>query len=752
VPERLDYFARSLDEAPRHQWQKLEDHLKAVALKAAASADHFGSREWGYWAGLWHDLGKYLPQFQSKLLGKRIAVEHSGAGAALAQRHDKDMGTLLAFVIAGHHTGLANLITSGHNQPTPLAERLKANESILGEILTRAPVDITSYELPKLPQFLQVGQLAQKQDVARWRRHHEFWIRFLFSAVVDADRLDAQEFTEPDVARSRGRFSPVADLRKSLDEYIDRKMRGLSQTARESPVNLVRAQVLQACRENALCQPGIFALTVPTGGGKTLSAMSFALRHSQVNNLRRVIVVIPYTSIIEQNAEEYRKALGVENVVEHHSNLDPVEATARAGEEITLRHHLASENWDAPIIVTTSVQFLETLFSNRPSRCRKLHNVAKSVVILDEVQTLPPGFLLSIVESLNELVDHYGCTVVLSTATPPALTAREGFEVGLRSVTEIVPNPAAMAKQLQRVEFRWPSVDEEVESWPSLAAKLRYHHQVLVVVHRRADARELAEEVQKCHGSDGLYHLSALMCPAHRSEVLATIREKLAAGAPCRVISTQLVEAGVDVDFPVVYRALGGFDSIVQAAGRCNREGKLAVGMVKIFRASSPPPRGTPRRAIEVTEALLRDAGGTLDPDDPVLFDRYFRMLYIGENQDVKGIQALRQEFNFAAVGHEFQIIEDGFAQPVIVPYGGAEERLQVLRRKGPSTQRLRSLQPFIVNIYPNAFEKLQSAGALDEVQEGICTLTPVFRTQYDSTFGFLVGDEPTGDPDMLVV
>jgi CRISPR-associated endonuclease/helicase Cas3 len=746
VPE-LKFYAHSLEDEPPTKWQGLEEHLLNVARRAAQFARHFDSESWGYCAGLWHDLGKYQAEFQQKLLGSQISVEHSGVGAALAVKKNEELGIPLAFVIAGHHAGLANYAASDPGLPAPLRERVNKNASTMEGTCPIAPGEIVGCSVPALPRFLQASPALRREHLSR---RSEFWIRFLFSALVDADRLDTEAFCEPDNAGLRSRFGNISALRERLDSFIDNKVRCLPDVEKTQPVNLARAEILRACRGAAAQSPGVFSLTAPTGGGKTLSAMSFALGHAEKHHLRRVIVVIPYTSIIEQNADVYRQALGAGNIVEHHSNLDSDEMKSRHGEELTRRHELACENWDAPVIVTTSVQFFESLFSNHPSRCRKVHNIARSVIILDEVQSLPPGFLLSVVEALNELATHYGCSIVLSTATPPALAARERFEAGLAGIRGIVANSKELGERLKRVEYAWPSEGAPSMTWQQLAERMIESHQVLAVVHKRDDARNLARELQAIAPDERVWHLSALMCAAHRSEALAQIRGSLRRGAACRVVSTQLVEAGVDVDFPVVYRALGGLDSIVQAAGRCNREGHLEKGHVVVFRATTSPPRGTPRRAMEVTETLLREAGGRLDPSDPQLFEKYFRMLYFVENQDVKGIQTLRQEFNFASVGREFKLIEDGFTKSVVVPYGEAERHLRDLRR-ALTREALRRLQPFVVNIYPDAFARFSEAGALEEVIDGIFVLSKPYENLYDRTFGLTTGDEPQASPAALI-
>lgn len=749
----MRFYAHSNELKPEY-WQELEIHLLNVASRAGKFAQTFHSHDWGYLSGLWHDLGKYQTEFQNRLKGSQVAVEHSGAGAALAFQKNREHGLPLAFVIAGHHAGLTNLTSSETGLSSPLRERLKNHdEESLQRFFPHIPPSILDQELPAaLPAFLTRALESPQISQGDFLRSSEFWTRFLFSALVDADWLDTEEFLEPTRAALRGGFTPISTLRKQLDHFIDDIVLGIAESEKDTSVNRARAHVLASCRAAAIRSPGTFSLTVPTGGGKTLSAMSFALRHAEENVLNRVIVVIPYTSIIEQNAGVYRRALGTENVVEHHSSLDILQAKTEHGIEVTRRHELASENWDAPVIVTTSVQFFESLFSNRSSRCRKLHNIARSVIVLDEVQTIPPAFLLSILDGLNELVNHYGCSVVLSTATPPALAAREHFEYGLREIYSIIDDPSRLATNLNRADYIWPSLEDPPADWSTLATELVQHQQVLVVVHKRADARTLAQMLREIASEEPVFHLSALMCPAHRSVVLERVRSNLERGMPCRLISTQLVEAGVDIDFPVVYRALGGLDGIVQAAGRCNREGNLEQGRMIVFLAPTPPPAGTPRRGLEITASLLRENGGQLDPDDPALFERYFRMLYLGENQDRRDIQMHRQRFNFATVGKEFRLIEDGFTYSIVVPYGNVEERLEALRFRGPNRETLRSLQPFLINIYPDSFEKLLKAGAVEEITEGVHALSHLYEAHYDDTFGLMEGDDLQVDPQKLII
>ena len=733
------FFAHSMEDRPLEDWQLLRDHLEGVAGLARGFTEAFASKHWGHRAGLWHDLGKYRREFQERIRGAQIKADHAVVGALLAQglgENDTDLrGIVLAFVIAGHHGGLSNLRQG--EKPKPLMPRLSEQRSLLEETLPWVPPDFRELPLPELPERFQQGTRTA-HDRQELSRSLELWIRFLFSALVDADFLDTERFyhgERRDLAKAGFEALPV--LRGRLDAEVDKLAAGST----PGPVNEVRAEVLAACRGAAEAQPGFFSLTVPTGGGKTLAGMSFALRHAVRHELRRVIAVIPFTSIIEQNAAVYRDALGEDQVIEHHSNLDP--------EEETERNRLASENWDAPVIVTTGVQFFESLFARWPSRCRKLHNIVRSVIFLDEIQTMPVDFQIPILEVMRELVEHYGCSIVLSTATQPAFDHHpEELPHGLRGVREIIPKPAALTHRLRRFDVTWPVHDEEPATWETLSEELVEEKRVLAIVHRRQDARELAELLP----DEGRFHLSALMCAAHRKAVLDRIRTVLEhEGTTCRLISTQLVEAGVDVDFPVVYRALGGLDSMVQAGGRCNREGRLDRGRLVVFRAPTEPPPGTPRKGLETMESLLRRRGEALDPTRPEVIRQYFRELFGKSEGDVNGVQALREAFNFFDVANKTRLISDHSA-PVVVPYGDAENRLDDLRRKGPSRDRLRALQPYIVGIPPRKLDAFRGVGAVESVQDTVYALHPAYQHLYDAVFGLKLDDSAVADPSALMV
>lgn len=734
-------YAHSLSDQSRERWEPLytgtgEGHLERVALLAGQFAEKFGAREWGTLAGLWHDLGKFSPEFQAYLKGKHARVEHSGLGAALARSRKSRFTIPLSFAIAGHHVGLANAQSNsvaeelgGGSLPTPLLERLQANEASLRRFESQIPLALRDLNVPDVPQLL-LGRVSGDLD-----RALEFWTRILFSALVDADRLATAAFyntLNPSITHEELEYDSLCTLSDRLDANLTK----LSDPAGalSTPMNQLRAEVLAACRDAAEMPSGCFSMTVPTGGGKTLSAMSFALRHALRHNHGRVIVVIPYTSIIEQNAKIYRDALGSQNVLEHHSNLDESKL-AEEDSECEVRRRLAAENWDAPVVVTTSVQFFESLLSNHPSRCRKLHNIARSTVILDEVQTLQPRFLETVLDVLRELTRSYSCSIVLSTATPPALVKRrEDQHYGLENVTEIIRNASELANRARRVHVNW-QVEESIP-YDSLAQRLVYHQQVLAIVHRRRDARVLAQAVKQLQPRDEVYHLSALMCPAHRIRVLQQIKDALSPDTTCRVIATQLVEAGVDLDFHVVYRAVSGLDSLAQAAGRCDREGNLTAenggkpgGELIVFRAPTEPPRGVLHRAMETTLALLR-LRGDLDVFDPATCEDYFQKLYAKHDLDDRSIQRDRESFDFATVAAKFRMI-DSATHPIVVPYDDAMERVEEFRRN-PSRNTQRSLQPYLVQINPSQRAALETCGAIETLHDRVDVLTQPFWNRYD--------------------
>lgn len=714
----------------------LEDHLNGTAERASAFAAGFGAAGWGRLAGLWHDLGKFSPQFQCyiRATGGIDAhletvpgrVDHSTPGAAWAVDRHGMAGRVIAYTIAGHHAGLPDWIAD-ETGATALSVRLRNPEHLKRIASSGIPPELLSQPLPL--------EKPNGFDPA-------FWIRMLFSCVVDADFLDTEEFFDPGKARLRGRYPALVGLLPQFEQSMAEKIA----SSKPTRVNLIRADVLRQCIAAATKLPGAFSLAVPTGGGKTLSSMAFALHHAAQHGKERIIYVIPYTSIIEQTAEVFRGIFG-ETVLEHHSNLDVSDVAKDSA-----RSRLACENWDAPIVVTTSVQFFESLFASRTSRSRKLHNIVNSVVVLDEAQLLPPEYLNPILHILDELRKNYGVTLLVSTATQPALGPQPSFGFkGLTDISEIIPDPHKLHTDLKRVSLEIPADLNTPVSWERLAEEIVRHDSVLCIVNLRNDARDLWKLLP-----EETVHLSRLMCGEHLSRKIAEIKERLLAGQPVRVVSTQLVEAGVDLDFPVVYRALAGLDSLAQAAGRCNREGRLSIGVVKTFVPPTQPPPGILRQAASISRQLLGpDVVDYLSPDR---FEDFFRQLYWMQGPRLDSRQILddlvpagEREFrySFRTAAGKFRIIDDSAYASVTVPYGEGAELIRKLEYKSPERDLLRSLQRYIVNLPRYIHGKLVGEGVIQEIHPGIFILThPAY---YDDNLGFLYDRSIIYDPDDLV-
>lgn len=717
LPSRL--FAHSLPGVPTDNWQRLDIHLSQVARCAEEFAEAFDSAAWAWNAGLLHDLGKASDGFQAYLLRENdmddsaydaAGIErgnHSSAGAALAERchnrTNKPFGRILAYTVAGHHAGLPDYYSCDGGMGA-LQTRLKEGMADLGKIKSSAnAVAALQRPLDKLPPFVE-------------KRNLHFWVRMLFSTLVDADYLDTEAFVRPESSSHRSVGSPLSTLKHDLDLHMADKI----STSEDTPVNRIRREVLDACRAAASENPGLFTLTVPTGGGKTLAAMTFALDHAIKYEKKRVIYVIPYTSIIEQTAAILADIFGLANVVEHHSNLDP--------EKETLRMCLAAENWDAPIIVTTNVQFFESLFAARPSRCRKLHNLVNSVVILDEAQLVPPNKLEPCVAAINELVQNYGVTMVLSTATQPVLPK-------LQKTKEIVPESLNLYKRLMRTSIHFPEDLNYCSTWESVAERLQQHDQVLCIVNTRRDCHDLYRLMPA-----GTIHLSALMCGEHRMKTIQHIKDRLRDRNPIRVVSTQLVEAGVDMDFPVVFRALAGLDSIAQAAGRCNREGKLPQqGKVEVFVPPNPAPVGLLHKGETTTRELHQLPA--FDPQAPETFARYFDLFYSKINdvgaeflKDLTPSDPFELDIAFRKIGDSFRLIDDRACRPVFVRYGKGADLLRELQYAGPRRELMRDLQRYTVNLPARQAEEMLFNGLLEEIWPGY--LAQCSLSIYNDSFG----------------
>ena len=721
------YYAHSAQDKlgnllPYEHWQTLQNHASNVGNLAAAFAQNFGADEIARYTGQLHDLGKYSLPFQKRLKGEAKSVDHATAGAKIAvERWGNAIGKLMAFCIAGHHAGLANGCREGDNRST-LKQRLALQ---FGEGIP-ALDNLWQQEI-KLPETLSPPPL--KADAHHPFFSYAFFTRMLYSCLVDADYLDTEAFYSnlENKAAERGGYPDLNALQHNFNQFINKFRRRIAQAPaqteaekRNAALNRLRTEILDHAVEQAAQPQGLFTLTVPTGGGKTFTSMAFALEHAKRHGMRRVIYVIPFTSIIEQNAAEFRKAfgkLGEQAVLEHHSTFDDGKLQNEATKD---KLRLASENWDAPIVVTTAVQFFESLFADRSSRCRKLHNIAGSVIILDEAQMLPLNLLLPIMQAIKELAQNYRCSVVMCTATQPAVQAENGFYRGFENVREIAPKPTALFDKLRRTTVQHIGTQTDAD----LLAKLTEHSQMLVIVNNRRHARSLYDQAKHLEGT---FHLTTLMCAKHRSQKLDEIRGRLKKGEPCRVIATSLIEAGVDVDFPLVMRAEAGLDSVAQAAGRCNREGKRSSenSFVWIF-APEEQWKAPPELAAQA--AVMRLTADSFSDDllSTQAVAAYFAELYQlkGSELDNKKILKMHNDtgqsldFPFQTIADKFRMIESHM-QPLIVPFDGeAENLISSLRYADHIGGLLRKLQPYTVQIPESALAALYKAGRIEPINE----------------------------------
>lgn len=723
----------------------LSKHLDDTVRLAEIYAAKFHSGEWGKIAGLAHDAGKGRLLWQkyirlksgffdeeAHLEGKPGKIPHAIHGAKMIEElFGKGVGRVLAYCIAGHHTGLPDWSgAEGAGQASLQFQETQVKD--LKDIDVFIFRKVQSAKPPSLP-----WKFARNLDLS-------LWIRMLYSSLVDADFLDTESYMNDAQASSRGGYCSMIELLEQLNQYMNK----LDETSEDTRVNKIRRDIRKKCVQMAHEPQGIFFLSVPTGGGKTLSSLAFGLEHAKRHNLDRIIYVIPFTSIIEQNADVFRMAVGEDQVVEHHSSLDEDDSTPKS--------RLSAENWDAPVIVTTSVQFFESLFAAKSSRCRKLHNIVNSVVVLDEAQLVPVEYLNPILEVMQLLVDHYHVSFVISTATQPAFEERivdgERFN-GLKEVVEIMGNRDEVKKlydSLKRVHVQLPEDLHNVSSWEETAEELKQYEQVLCIVSDRKSCRELYSLMP-----EETFHLSALMCGQHRSEVIKKIREKLKNKESVRVISTQLVEAGVDFDFPVVYRALAGLDSIAQAAGRCNREGRLSeLGKVVVFNPPRKAPIGMLRKAADTTRSIISTCHDDLLEHS--LFETYFSELYWKANSlDTKGIVPLLspdpQECGiyFRTAAEKFRIIDDSLQKTILIRYGESESWIDILKTKGPERWLMRKLQRYTVNVYNDDFNVLLRQGSIEEVQPNIFALTT--NIVYSKDIGLLV-DETFYNPELFII
>jgi len=689
----------------------VREHLSGTADLCAGFAAAFGAEEQGRLAGLAHDLGKYSDAFQRRLQGSTERVDHSTAGAAECFKLGQ---VCAAFAVAGHHGGLPDGGGQGDHYEKPSFWG-RMNKAAMGKL---EPYEAwrTEIKLPEVPRQVFSSPLEEM-----------FFTRMLYSCLVDADFLDTEAFMVGAEQR-RGGGDSIEVLEDKFRSYIS------DWFPPKTELNQERCAVLRHCLEQGEEQaPGLFTLTIPTGGGKTVASLAFALRHARAHGLRRVVYVLPYTSIIEQNAQVFRDILGAENVLEHHSGV-LYDIDNEAGLE-NIRLAKATENWDMPVVVTTAVQFFESLFASRSSRCRRLHNLANSVIIFDEAQMLPVPYLRPCVFAISQLVKRYGVSAVLCTATQPALDEILREFLPERPAVELCPLKGFHREVFRRVVFH----REGKLSWEALAGMIGAQKQALCIVNSRKSAQRIYSLLDK----EGTFHLSTLMYPAHRKAALDQIRARLKAGLPCRVVSTSLIEAGVDVDFPAVFREEAGLDSILQAAGRCNREGKRPAGesVVTIFQSETPPPS-----LLEIPVAAGRQVLDHYDQlDSPEAIHCYFRELL-----DLKGPEALdqkniltmmeREAMPFQKVSERFHLI-DSETKAVYIPLGKGEELTQRLRSGERGRKLFRELGQYGVSIYPQHFEALDRAGDLETLDDGTTILANL--TLYHENMGLsLTADE----------
>ena len=734
------------------RFQTILEHATGTAKRASENAAIFGYPEVARIAGNYHDPGKYSARFQARLNGSGEPYEHSSAGMYLiydaAQKTNvparRATAILLEYIIAGHHAGLADY---GSNAST------EDDATIVAKIkrVQNGPHDWDAYkeelgEVPEIPPLEAEFVPTTRND---WTNNgwysYQFLGRMLFSSLVDADFLDTEEFmSNGEVERDTG--EPFTVLTERFDAYMTKFAN------KKGKLNENRQKILQACKDSAAGEQGLYRLTVPTGGGKTLSSMAFALRHLREHGLRRIIYVIPYVSIIRQTVKEFEDIFGKENVLGHYATADFWEKP-REREEIPSDEELAAENWDKPIIVTTNVQFFESLYANKTSRCRKIHNIANSVILFDEAQMLPVPLLKPCIRAISELTTHYGCTAVLCTATQPALDGLFGENAVLR---EICPDTAAMYADFRRVRYEWcgkPGDDVILE-------RLRETDVALCVLNTKRTTREYFNAMHKQGEDDGVYHLSTYMTPRHLEKTIEKIKARLRAiregseNGRCLVFSTSLIEAGVDIDFPTVYREIAGLDSIIQAGGRCNREGRLAPedSAVYVFERET-----IPRGMDEVCGWVRQELETCTDISAPEVITRYFRRLYGMTNVREK-VDRLDKNEILPLIGHKnnavsgkfipyreiaerFRYIDKQDQKLILIPNEENREMCDKLRNGEINRKLLRALAKDMVSLYTWEYEELRDRGVLTVLNDGIAILEddPHAPRNYDPDCGIIL-------------
>lgn len=696
--------------------QSNEEHSLGVAELARKFASEFGMGDFGYVMGLLHDKGKEKDEFQEYIQDvnnipghKKYTQEgkaHAYVGGLMAKKYMPMIAPLIENPIMGHHRGL-------YDFPDLEKEEVKSIPAGLMPI---------ALQRPSMPSWFTSGILQEKDF------HHIE--RILYSCLVDADFLDTERFMQSQQYKLRGDKASLSDLMPLLNTCL------ANFGEPKTEVNKIRRDVQKVCLDRAKDTPGFYSLTVPTGGGKTLSSLVWAINHAIQHEKKRIIIAIPYTSIIVQTAGILRNIFGEENVLEHHSN---IVIEDKKDQDLSSQLRLATENWDYPIIVTTNVQLFESMMSSHSSSCRKLHNISNSVLILDEVQTLPTDFLQPIVDSLDTYQRLFGVSVLFTTASQPVLvgdhqgTSPSVLLKGLKEIREIIPEGWNLHDKLRRVRL---SIDSTPQTYDSIAAQLAQYDRVLCIVNTRRDAKELFDRLP----NEGVcIHLSRMMCPSHVSKKIQEMKEALS--NPCnkvvRVISTQLIEAGVDIDFPVVFRQEAGLDSILQAAGRCNREGKNGLCTTYVFSLAGEHP--LPKGFISQCNNARRNMAGEYDWFSPMAMTDYFIQLYSRiQNFDKKGMKYYLyncRQLMMETAANEFKLIDDTTI-PVIVNWENSLSLVERLKSEGPSYTLIKQLSQYSVNLRKRDFDEMLNNGLIDEIITGFYVTN--CESQYHNNIGLL--------------
>ncbi|MCD8556485.1 MAG: CRISPR-associated helicase Cas3' [Bacteroides graminisolvens] len=692
----------------KYNIQSCEEHLAGTMEFAYNFGKKIGFQDWTALIAQLHDVGKYSLKFQQYIRYKSgydegcqqlCKTDHSSAGAIISRKMYPQFFLPIAHCIAGHHSGLLNHAS--------LCDRLEKN------------ID------EEIPLPLTTINLTRPQNVNSKNLHH--WFRMLYSCLVDADYLDTERFMNSTSYRLRTNSTNMVAIKEKLDSYLS----NLSNLTSDTLLNNTRNKIQDECKNAAKLEEGIYSLTVPTGGGKTLSSMVWAVNHAIYHGKERIIVAIPYTSIIVQTAEIFRKIFGEENVLEHHSNF-----------EGTGNQKLAAENWDAPIVVTTNVQLFESLFSNKSSKCRKLHNLCDSVLILDEVQMLPTTLLEPILDSLKALCTLFKTSILFTTASQPSYIGHIGssktrFE-GIEKIHEIVDDISMLSKDLRRVSI---TIRQEEQRYEDIAKEIQLQEKILCIVNTRKEAKAIYEYMP----NDGsTIHLSRMMCSAHIIETIDKIKKHLKSKSevPLRVIATQLIEAGVDIDFPIVYRSIAGLDSILQAAGRCNREGLLnKLGQVIVFKGEERTPQGLISKGKYALEELLASEP-MIDLLSPLAMKRYFSLLYSKINTfdeaRIKELLCQSTSMQFEDAAKAFKMIDDD-NHPIIVHWGKGSEYINKLKTHGLDRDLSRKLQKYSVSVRSKDLIELVKMGRIEQINEVWIQVDP---NLYDLNVGLVMDNK----------